>query len=748
MNILQKIKSLFKKKSQTDEQTPSAQSSDQGGLSQRTSEKYNVLIVRSKEQPSYKHQGDKTRIVTLPDYKYPGLNGIELFPEGAIFYKISTKVSKKNLWGSGDYWAILTKKNQKGEEIGTLIFYPTRENNEYKWKCWNNPKLATQILEEIAFKIMGGDNADEQTPSTPEVAPEEVSKTTPEVENPSESEYNIENTAEENSPEVEAQPQSTAEAEAEPEPEANQDAELIAEIEKLKKEKLNLYNELLQMAAIQVGKDADVSEVLRALKAKIKDLQDTAGMVPEYERENKRLADIKNNLETKSQELEKKNNSLKASIDQLEKGKSAAEQAKADLNKKLEDSQKENAGRIARLNTEKEELNSTLEAEKAAAAELQKKLEEEIGMLRATEAGQLQTKVEELTASLKETNESLTAARQESADKQTTIEAKEEKIKALCDKRDELSHKFTEKNNECNRLNSSLEKANSTIDKQTKQIEDLNSTKDSLEKTLADTKDTLSLTEDELKDANKEIGQLKAAVANRDGEIANLNTSIATLTGEKTALEATIDGDIRKLEECYSEAAESLKRSVEKDFLSECDPEAETGTVESMCGKIRRGVGVIADSINGLKEKKFESAKALQEAYEELITENIEGHAFTEIARWWAYSRLPFILNRDREEGRTVSISDIDKAYAALCRLLDLAGYRYQIPALFAENLEEGDYENLTGKEQLNLDYQYPNVRSHIEAIDRDDKNNPVIDIVQLGYYKGDQLASRTSVIV
>ncbi len=48
----------------------------------------------------------------------------------------------------------------------------------------------------------------------------------------------------------------------------------------------------------------------------------------------------------------------------------------------------------------------------------------------------------------------------------------------------------------------------------------------------------------------------------------------------------------------------------------------------------------------------------------------------------------------------------------------------------------------------MNLDYQIPNVRAHVENIDRDDRENVILDIVQLGYYKDNELIKKTSVIV
>ena len=83
-----------------------------------------------------------------------------------------------------------------------------------------------------------------------------------------------------------------------------------------------------------------------------------------------------------------------------------------------------------------------------------------------------------------------------------------------------------------------------------------------------------------------------------------------------------------------------------------------------------------------------------------------------------------------------------------MAQLLSLAGYRYQVPILFVQNLKEGEFDNLTGREQLNLDYQVPNVRSHVEKIDREDSENVILDIVSLGYYEGEKLLKKTSVIV
>ncbi len=288
-----------------------------------------------------------------------------------------------------------------------------------------------------------------------------------------------------------------------------------------------------------------------------------------------------------------------------------------------------------------------------------------------------------------------------------------------------------------------------------KELEKLNSERETLINDLNAVNEEFRTVKSQYEDFRKLLQKTKEEKDSLVGDIKLLEEENLRLSDEKSAetervkcLSALLESDIDAQAAVYQSAAGDLEKAVEKVFLKECNEDEEMATVEGMCAKIRKGVRFIASEIAELRKDHFNSTAELDKAYRKIISDNIEDPALMEIARWWAYSRLAFVLDRSREEGRTVELDAIEKAYGALSRLLSLAGYRYQIPVLFTQKFKEGEFENLTGREQLNLDYQVPNVRNHVKNIDRGDAENIVLDIVRLGYYEGDKLLKKTSVIV
>ena len=422
--------------------------------------------------------------------------------------------------------------------------------------------------------------------------------------------------------------------------------------------------------------------------------------------------------------------------------------------KKIEQLQKD----LDNLNKNKIDLENQL-AQKS-------KLEEEIA---SSNAGQLSNKTSDSTAEINQSEPEIDALKKEDLEKATEVKDSEasvnkndETVKELTEKLSQSEEKLSQSEKENEDLKTQLDNAEKEINDRTNEKEELSAklkeTDTKLKNTegeLAVAKEKLKKTEEDLKNTEVDLNASLSEIETLSREKKNLESDKAKLSKEKNdeieeknKLTATLKNDISSLLATYKNAADSLMKSLDTVFIKECNEDEETDTVESMCQKICSDAEYVASEIDALKEKEFNSTADLEKAYKDIIADNIESLSFTEIARWWAYSRLPFVLDTSREGGRSVELSVIEDAYAAVERLLALAGFRYHLPILFVQNLTEGEFENLTGSEQLNLSYHVPNVTSHVGKIDREDCENVILDIVKLGYYEGNQLVKKTSVIV
>lgn len=726
MNIIEWFKNLFSKKKKI---------------------QYNLLIVRSKTQPTFKDNGEKTVILTSSNQF--SIKDSNVIPEGQEFCALESDLVGSEIVGkNAPLWYIITTFNRPEYKLGDMYVYPKlKDKKSWNWYFEKDQDLvqsnAAKVLKESEDTVPEGDadttdvksaNAefsDEQSEEQKASGvKEEDAPAETETESKAKTELNVEDEVKEE--ETPAEPK--AEDTVAPKVEEELTSANIDEIKKL------IADELQKLVGknVKINMANSIEKMLELLAERISNLRDNAD---NYKREAKQneeafktvenervvLQDAYDKLKEEKKELERKKGGLQ---NDLEKAKRDADTNEKKLKEGFEAEKKE-------LNSEKDILNSEKDG-------LQKELDE----LRKTDAGQLKAELETTKTELETTKAGRDAALKDAETKQATIDSKQAEIENLKTEKNDLNNQLNNAKAQAKQFESELNTAKSTIDKKVKEVSELtaknNELSGNLEKANGDLKDTT----EKLNVANHQITSLNSTIGARDITIGKLNGDVAKLTDEKKTLNVTLDSDIESQTAIYSSAAKALVDAVAGDFLSECDPDAETDTVQSMCGKIRRGVQSFADAVEALGKKEFKSTTELTKAYDELVAENIKGHAFTEIARWWAYSRLPFVADRDREEGRTVSMKAINAAYAALSRILALADYRYQIPALFVENLNEGDYQDMTGREQLNLDYQFPNVRTHAESIDRGDRANTVLDIVELGYYKGTDLVKKTSVII
>lgn len=720
--------------------------------SKKPKAKYNLLIVRSEDCPTIEIAGNQSKLYF--DKKKSSVNISKYVnPEDDTdFRPIPEKFILSPIPGSEKAWYIKIKYVSDKTRIGTCCFYLAKRDAKKgkqgdKKKAWVIKSLIDKSTVRDILACEPGQQEEERLATESEINQlDKLAESAPsETTAAKELNQSADNPAETPGVKSDAARNQTKKSETAEQTEASA-ADLPVEQGEEHEPQTGSTGEDKNETSVQMNESHDPQNTeLTDLKAEISELRDELinqlkAMGMNNTPDESTVAELLAELKTRIGKLNEQAESDKATARQQ------AEQQAEEI-KTLITAKNEKDKEIGRLKNEASdtERRSRKVAEdfEAVKGEYERQLADknsEIERLKACDAAQLDAQNKSLEIELADLNQQLDDAKDKIIKKDSTIQEKSDKLQEVSEKRDELNTRLTRLTGERDKLSKDLEKTQAELEKA---VADYGKA----EAELKENKTLLESTRENFSKARHEISALNSTVGAREHQIKKLETDIAQLGAERESLTAVIGSDIKSLEQVYTDAVARLSAAVAGDFLSECNADTETDTIESMCGKIRRGVEKVAKDVTELCRQNFGSASELAQGYDAIIADNISCHAFTEIARWWAYSRLPFIADKSRDEGRSVSIKAINAAYAALERLLALAGYQYQLPALFVENLNEGDYDDQTGKAQLNLDYQYPNVRTHAENIDRSDRANTVLDIVQLGYYKNGQLERKTSVI-
>lgn len=125
------------------------------------------------------------------------------------------------------------------------------------------------------------------------------------------------------------------------------------------------------------------------------------------------------------------------------------------------------------------------------------------------------------------------------------------------------------------------------------------------------------------------------------------------------------------------------------------------------------------------------------------------------IARYYAYSRLPFMTENAQEANGAKSLrkygvvfnrSRMTAIYAQMCQLLADFGIQLIVPTLFAERLGEGQYSQSTNDGDLSILCPHPEYWK--QTIANADKKDIIIDVAATGYFKDGNLVKETEVII
>lgn len=235
----------------------------------------------------------------------------------------------------------------------------------------------------------------------------------------------------------------------------------------------------------------------------------------------------------------------------------------------------------------------------------------------------------------------------------------------------------------------------------------------------------------------EEISQLKGVIDSKTEAITSLENDKQNLMSEST-----------ELVEFLHIGAEKILGSC-KTILNPCsdDEEAQCVDIED------RLFSDLNSSVTRLKtfsiSKETVPAKTRKMVQDLLINEiSSDNSPINTVCRYYAYSRLPFMTDTAREYGITFNRRNMAELFYAIENLYVQFGINLNIPSLFVMGIEEGEFENVTGKMYGDLDNLCQNSRNHFDNIDSATKpSNVIVDVVNVGYSVDGKVGRITSVL-
>lgn len=229
---------------------------------------------------------------------------------------------------------------------------------------------------------------------------------------------------------------------------------------------------------------------------------------------------------------------------------------------------------------------------------------------------------------------------------------------------------------------------------------------------------------------------------------------IVTLEKEKEEQKDIIETNNSTFNNMRSELLEVLNQdiigiqeSIHRTFIRPCDMNLKSQSDDNQ--------SLLRDAFKKF-EKRLQDTKIIS-SYDELyhevqkiIEEDIvnEYGLINVLARYYAYSCLPFMTDQAREYGMRIDHESMMFAYNALNHLTNRFGLQLIVPNLFADRITDGDYKDCTGEKYGDLENMCPGVANFVLEISNSDKQHYITDLVRVGYKKNYEVKQKAMVIV
>lgn len=229
---------------------------------------------------------------------------------------------------------------------------------------------------------------------------------------------------------------------------------------------------------------------------------------------------------------------------------------------------------------------------------------------------------------------------------------------------------------------------------------------------------------------------------------------IVTLEKEKKEQKDIIETNNDTFNKMRSEMLDVLKedindiqKSIAVTFIRPCDI-----SLKSQCDDNQ---SLLREAFKKI-EKRLQDTKTIsshEELYKEvqkIIEEDIvnEYGLINVLARYYAYSCLPFMTDQAREYGMRIDHESMMVAYNSLNHLTNRFGLQLIVPNLFADRITDGEYKDCTGEKYGDLENMCPGVANYVLEISNSDKQHYITDLVKVGYKKNYEVKQKAMVIV
>lgn len=477
------------------------------------------------------------------------------------------------------------------------------------------------------------------------------------------------------------------------------------------------------------------------------------------------IVDMEGKLSAKKAELGKARQTLEADnqlIDELKTKHAKELEAINNNHKKLAEKWKQtNESQTASINGLKRkvsEIEAQDRAKQSRINELEKQLNEkqtqndelraEISALKELDSAKLQE-------ALNEANETISTLNGEKADLQSQLEAKVKELQEMTG----IAEGRKEK-----------------LDAVTAELKEV-------KKELSDTKTAKGLTEKELKATQEKAANLDSKLTATMKDFNDLSGRYDALTRENNAnaaevlrlkdVEKALNTNITTLTATTSAQAEEI--AAKETHIGNMQAQTKTMITATMkqliaqldMGGYEKGIGDLADTCSddeyimlkkaqelGTKLEKVatcgnDDAVSIVERIGKVIVDDLqagnEGFILP-MTRTCAYAYVPFMLDNRGEDNIQLVKARLATIENCIKKIVGYFGIELIIPVPFVDKLEDGDYEKC--ETISNLEYICPNVRAHLERVDRKNKTNIVADIVEVGYKIDGETKRRAKVIL
>lgn len=251
---------------------------------------------------------------------------------------------------------------------------------------------------------------------------------------------------------------------------------------------------------------------------------------------------------------------------------------------------------------------------------------------------------------------------------------------------------------------------------------------------------------------DKANGGLKEQITDKDRKISKLEGIISTIEQKVELLvrkNNSLMTEAPKLVEDLNSGVERILESCKTIILLPC-----SANEEQQCRDIEMrlfdDLKSFADRMKSFTVNEDTVPSDVRKSIQMLLIKEVsaENSVLNTVCRYYAYSRLPFMADAAREYGARFNRKNMSELYNAIEKLYVRFGINFDIPPLFTIGIDEGEFEDVTGRVYGDLDNLCPNSRNHVNKIDSNTKPSRIIvDVVNVGCFVDGQVHSKTSVL-